>query len=336
MSRPLRVVGLGGGIGAARLWKALLTRVAPTDLTLVVNTGEDLDLYGLRICPDLDTVLYALAGRQDTVRGWGLLDESWRAMDALRELGQQVWFNLGDRDLGTHLMRTGLLAAGVPLSEVTRQLAVAQGVAVRVLPMCEQPVTTRVTTEDGRDLHYQEYLVRERAQPRPVAVRYDGLELVAGPAPGVLEAIADADLVVLGPSNPVASLGTVLAVPGVREAVAAARRVVAVSSVVSRVPFDDPGEAGRARSRAALLAVLGVPATPVGIASLYADLCTTFVLDRADLEDAEAVAAHVADVRIADTMVHRGADPEALAAAVLAESQGPPATVSAGRASGQR
>ena len=319
MTRPLRVVGLGGGIGAARLWKALLTRVAPTDLTLVVNTGEDLDLYGLRICPDLDTVLYALSGRQDAVRGWGLLDESWRAMDALRELAQPVWFNLGDRDLGTHLMRTGLLASGVPLSEVTRQLALAQGVTVRVLPMCEEPVTTRVTTEDGRDLHYQEYLVRERAQPRPVAVRYDGMDFVKGPAPGVLEAIAEADVVVLGPSNPVASLETVLAVPGVREAVAAARRVVAVSSVVTRVPFDDPGEAGRGLSRAALLGVLGVEATPVGIASLYADLCGTFVLDQADCDDARAVATHIADVRVVDTLVHRGADPGALADVVLAE-----------------
>jgi LPPG:FO 2-phospho-L-lactate transferase len=247
------VVGLGGGIGASRLWRALAAAVEPSRLTVVANTADDLWLHGLRICPDVDTTLYALSGRQDVERGWGVRGESFRCMEALRALGCDAWLHLGDLDLATHLLRTGMLRDGLGLAEVSRRLAAAMGVTVRVLPMSEGEVTTRIETADGRVLHYEEYLVRDQAKPPVRRVHYAGLAR-AEPAPGVLEALADAELIVLGPSNPMASVAPILGLRGVRAALQdAADHVVAVSPIVSRVPITDPGEQRRAASRAALL-----------------------------------------------------------------------------------
>lgn len=313
----MRIVGLGGGIGASRLWTALATALDPGELTLVVNTGDDLWMHGLRICPDLDTTLYALSGRQDADRGWGVHGESWRCMDTLRELGQQVWFNLGDTDLATHLLRTGLLRAGAGLAAVTAQLAAAMGVAEQVLPMTEDDVATRVEIPGGRFLHYEEFLVRHGAMPSVQRVIYDGA-VQATPAPGVLDALREADLVVLAPSNPLASVAPVLAVPGIR---AALRRrgveIVAVTPIVSRVPIADPGEERRAVSRAALLATVGVPPTAAGVAGLYRDLARRFVLDASDADQVDAVASLGVEPVVVPTLLHRGADPTDLVAAVL-------------------
>lgn len=234
-----RVVGLGGGIGASRLWCALAGAV---DLTVVVNTGDNLWYHGLRVCPDIDTVLYALSGRQDLDRGWGVTGETWRCMDALRDLGEDVWFNLGDLDLATHLRRTGLLRSGLGLAEVTLGQAAALGVEVRVPPATEAELTTRIETADGHDLHYEEFLVRHGAAVPVSSVRYAGAS-VARPAPGVAEAVAAADVVILGPSNPVASIGPILAVPGLGDAIRLAANVVAVTPIVGGVPV-----AERARS----------------------------------------------------------------------------------------
>ncbi|MGH8931015.1 MAG: 2-phospho-L-lactate transferase CofD family protein, partial [Egibacteraceae bacterium] len=246
----MRIVGLGGGIGASRLWRALAGAVPLESLTLVVNTGDDLWYYGLRVYPDLDTTVYALAGRQDTERGWGVRGESWRCMAALRSLGQalghEVWFNLGDTDLATHLLRTGLLREGTGLAEVTARLAAAMGVRARVLPMTEDEVTTRVEVAGGRTLHYEEFLVRHSAAPAVQRVIYEGAGR-ATPAPGVLDALAEADLVVLGPSNPLASIAPILAVPALRPALRARRaEIVAVSPIVAGTPITDPGEQRRA------------------------------------------------------------------------------------------
>jgi LPPG:FO 2-phospho-L-lactate transferase len=311
------IVGIGGGIGASRLWRVLAAATDPSALTLVVNTADDLWRHGLRVCPDLDTTLYALSGRQDAERGWGLRDESFRCLDELRGLGEDVWFQLGDRDLATHLRRTGLLREGVSLGEVTARLAGAMGVAVRVLPMTEAEVATTIETADGRRLHYEEYLVRERGAPEVRAVAYDGIER-ARPARGVLEAIAAAGVVVLAPSSPPASIGPVLAVPGVRDALAAARApVVAVSPIVSGVPISDPGDRGRAAARAALLRACGVEPTATGIAGLYRDICDRFVLDPADAAEVDAIRALGVDVVAAPTLVHLGAPPDALLDALL-------------------
>jgi LPPG:FO 2-phospho-L-lactate transferase len=311
------IVGIGGGIGASRLWRVLTAAVDPASLTLVVNTGDDIWLHGLRICPDLDTTLYALSGRQDAERGWGLRDESFRAMDELRGLGADVWFNLGDRDLATHLLRTGMLRDGQGLCAVTARLADGMGVGVRVLPMTESEVATTIETADGRRLHYEEFLVRERAEPEVRRVAYDGAAACA-PAPGVLEAIAAADVIVLAPSNPMASIGPVLAVPGVRAALqAASAPVVAVSPIVSRVPIDAEGDRGRAAARAALLRSAAVEPTASGVAALYAGLCDRYVLDAADEAEAGAVRDLGLEAVAVPTLVHRGAPPQALLDAVL-------------------
>lgn len=317
LARVTAIVGIGGGIGASRLWRVLAAASEPSALTLVVNTGDDIWRHGLRVCPDLDTTLYALSGRQDAERGWGLRDESFRCMDELRGLGQEVWFNLGDRDLATHLLRTELLCDGASLSAVTSRLAAAMGVAVRVLPMTDAEVATTIETADGRRLHYEEYLVREGAAPAVRRVVYDGAAS-ARPAAGVLEAIAAAGVIVLAPSSPPASIGPVLAVPGVREALtAASARVVAVSPIVSGVPIADPGDRGRALARAALLRASGVEPSATGVAGLYRDICDRFVVDCADAGEADAIRGLGLDVVAVPTLVHLGAPPEELLDALL-------------------
>jgi LPPG:FO 2-phospho-L-lactate transferase len=311
------IVGLGGGIGASRLWRALLSSVPPEDVTLVVNTGEDIWMHGLRVCPDLDTVLYALSGRQDTQRGWGVKDETWHAMDTLAELGDRPWFNLGDRDLAVHLFRTGRLRDNVPLSHITKQLAEALRIRCRILPMTEDPVTTRVHTTTGKTLHYQEFLVREHCQPDITEVVFDGA-VQARSADSVLASIRDADIVVIGPSNPVASLGPMLALPGMRDALASVRhRTVVVTPIVESVPITDPGEANRARSRAKLLAAKGFEPGVVGTAAYYADIADYFVIDSADSHIAPALDRYGLQVMQADTLLHLGANPAPLLDAIL-------------------
>ena len=311
------VVGLGGGIGASRLWPVLASFVGPGNLTLVVNTGEDLWLHGLRICPDIDTVLYALAGCQDAERGWGLRDESFRTMSALRKLAGEVWFNLGDLDLATHLHRTGLLRDGIGLAEVTARLASAMGVPVRLLPMTEDEVTTTVRTADGRLLHYEEFLVKHQCRPAVSEVWFAGLDRAAT-TPGVLEALESAEIIVLGPSNPVASMLPILGLPGVRNVLRRRRdRVIAVSPIVCGVPMTDPGERLRAASRVALLGSMGLAATPAGVARLYRDVCSRFAYDNADAAQAGGIAAAGLHPVGAELLLHCGMAPDALLEAIV-------------------
>jgi LPPG:FO 2-phospho-L-lactate transferase len=312
---------LGGGIGAARVWTALAAAASPAQLTLVVNTADDVWMHGLRICPDIDTTLYALSGRQDRERGWGVRDETFRCMDTLRSLGEEVWFNLGDRDLATHLLRTGRLRTGASLTEVTAELADRMCLAAAILPMSDTEVQTRVRIEAGGWLHYQEFLVRRGARDRVREVVWAGSE-EAEPAPGVLDAIARADLVVLAPSNPVASLLPILGLPGVRKALAAtAAPVVAITPVVTGVPIADPGEAMRARSRAGLLAALGRDHTATDVAAHLAGLIDAFVLDPADGNERDAIEATGVDTVVLPTLLHLTDDP-ALIEWLLARARG--------------
>jgi LPPG:FO 2-phospho-L-lactate transferase len=311
------IVGLGGGIGSSRLWRVLARAVGPSSLTLIVSTAGDLRLHGLRICPDLDSTLYALSGRQDSERGWGLRDESFRCQSALRDLGGESWFSLGDLDLATHLYRTGLLGGGATLTEVTARLATALGVRSRVLPMTDHDVTTMISTTDDRLLPYAEYLLREQAAPGVRGVRFDGIG-AARPAPGVLAAIESADLIVLGPSNPVASMLPILGLPGVTQALEQHRdRVVAVSPVVAAVPFTDEAERRRGQARAALLAAINLPATAAGVARLYRDICARLVYDRADQGEGARIEAQGPQPVAADLLLHQGATPDSLLSALL-------------------
>ncbi|MEK7387062.1 MAG: 2-phospho-L-lactate transferase, partial [candidate division NC10 bacterium] len=243
----MRVAAIAGGTGAAKLLRGLAATVPQRALTVIGNTGDDAEVWGLHVSPDLDTVAYALAGRLDTARGWGLAAETFRCLEAMAGLGAETWFNLGDRDLATHIWRTRALREGAPLSAVTAELARRQGVAARILPMSDEPVRTRIRTPDGW-LSFQEYFVREKALVEVLEVEYAGAR-AARPAPGVAEAIGDADLVVVCPSNPVTSVGPVLAVPGVVEALATTRaRVVAVRPIVGGAAVSGPpGALMRAR-----------------------------------------------------------------------------------------
>ena len=274
----MRVTALAGGIGAGKFLRGLERAVAPEAITVVANTGDDITMHGLHVSPDLDSVTYWLGDVFDRERGWGRRDETFRATGELRAFDpEQAWFNLGDLDLATHLFRTNLLSAGATLTEATAAVARRFGVVPRILPMSDDTVTTRISVvADGEelDLHFQEYWVRRGGRDEVKAVRYAGAER-SGPAPGVLEAVADADAIVLCPSNPVASLGPILAVPGIREAVAARRAdVVGVSGIVAGAPL--AGMADR------LMAAAGAEVTAAGAAECYRGLLGAWVVDEAD------------------------------------------------------
>ena len=292
-----RVAVLCGGFGAARFLDGL-RRVPGVALTCIANTADDLEYAGVHVSPDVDTVSYALAGLFDEQRGFGIVGDTFRNAEALRRFGSG-WFAVGDVDLATSLRRTDLLAAGASLSEATADLVRGLGLDAAVVPMSDDPVRTVVVTDEGR-LTFQEYLVARRAQP----------------APAVLPTLADADLVILAPSSPVASVRPILGLPGVREAVGETT-AVAITPVVSGVAPATPPEQSRARVREAFLAARGLPHTATAVAGLYADILDGFVLDERDAGEADAVGALGVDVLVADTLA-TGTDRVAFAKAVLA------------------
>ena len=308
------ITALAGGVGAARLLRGLVRVVPAAEVTAVVNTGDDTVLHGLHISPDIDTVLYTLAGLSDEERGWGLAGETWTVMDRLEELGGEAWFRLGDRDLATHLLRTQRLSHGASLTQVTAELAAALGVQTRVVPMSDEPVRTRITLADGPEVEFQQYFVARRHAVAVAAIRYQGAE-TARPAPGVLDALADAEVVVLCPSNPLLSLGPPLAVPGVAEALAARRSsVVAVSPLVAGAALKGPADR--------LMGELGHEVSAVGVARLYAAVAGCLVIDEVDAALAPRVEEQGVRAVIAPTVmssVQRAAD---LAAAVLQAAGG--------------
>ncbi|MCP4806318.1 MAG: 2-phospho-L-lactate transferase [Proteobacteria bacterium] len=263
---PVKVVALAGGVGGARLVDGL---AQACELTTIVNTGDDFDHWGLRICPDLDTVMYTLAGLANPKQGWGIQDETWGTFERVQAMGGEDWFRLGDRDLATHLTRTHWLRQGLPLSEVTRRLCKALGVTSRVLPMCEGARPTTVRTETGW-LDFQTWLVRQRA-PQAWEVRSEG---DPEPAVGVVDAIETADLVVIAPSNPYVSVDSMLGLGGVRRAVGAAR-VVAVSPIVG-------GRAVKGPLAEMIPNLAGRPATAAAVRAHYGDLVDGFVLQHGD------------------------------------------------------
>jgi LPPG:FO 2-phospho-L-lactate transferase len=306
-----RVVVLCGGFGAARFLDGL-RRMPDVALTCIANTADDLDYAGVHVSPDVDTVSYALAGLFDETRGFGVVGDTFRNAEALRRYGLG-WFAVGDVDLATSLRRTDRLRAGATLSEATADLARGLGLDAAVVPMSDDPVRTRVLTDEGR-LAFQEYLVARWGQPKVLRVEHDGLA-AARPAPAVLPALAEADLVILAPSSPVASLAPILGLPGVRAAVAAAP-ALAVTPVVSGVAPATPPEQSRARVREAFLAAAGLPHTATAVAGIYADIIDGFVLDERDADEADAIRALGPAVLAADTLA-RGESRVALARAVL-------------------
>jgi LPPG:FO 2-phospho-L-lactate transferase len=304
---------LAGGVGAARLLTGLVHVVPPQDVTAVVNVGDDLVLHGLAISPDLDTVTYTLANAIDPDRGWGLAEETWNAMAMLEQLGGERWFNLGDRDLGTHLYRTQRLSSGADLSTVTTEIARAWGLDLGLLPATNDPLRTFVTLpeEDDTEVSFQRYFVERQHNVRVSAVRFDGAA-AATPAPGVLDALDDCDTIIIAPSNPIVSIGPVLAVPGIRDAVERRHdRTVAVSPIVAGAALKGPADR--------LMRELGHDPSVVGVARMYRSLASTLVIDEVDRDLASAVEAEGMQCIVTDTIMRGPTEAAALARATLKE-----------------
>lgn len=307
------IVTLAGGVGAARFLEGVVQVVPPDEVTAIVNTGDDITMHGLYISPDLDIVTYTLAGMIEESQGWGVRGDTYHTLDMLKRLGADTWFLLGDRDLATHIRRTELMRAGATLSEVADQVRRALGVAVRVLPMSDEPVGTYIRTPDGL-IHFEHYLVQRRAQDAVLGVHFAGAE-AARAAPGVLEAIRDAEAVLIAPSNPIVSVGTILAVPGVRAALqATAAPVVAISPIVGGAAIKGPA--------APLMAALGFEVSARGVAACYAGLADALVIDQVDAALAEDIRATGMRVIVTDTIMRGPAEKRALAQAALDAARG--------------
>jgi LPPG:FO 2-phospho-L-lactate transferase len=269
----MKITALAGGIGASKLLLGLASVMPPEDITIIANTGDDIELFGLRICPDVDTVTYSLAGVINEETGWGLKGDTFECLRWLARYGEASWFNLGDRDLGTHLFRTTALRNGVSLTDVTDQIRRSLGVRSTILPMTDAYTPTRIVTKDG-EMHFQEYFVRRRCEPRVRAIRFDNVES-AQPAPGVLSAILKADAVIICPSNPFISIGPILAVPGVRQALReTTATVIAVTPIIGGRALKGPA--------ADMLRDLGHEASATAVAAMYGDFVELFVLDESD------------------------------------------------------
>jgi len=307
------ILVLAGGVGAARFLRGVVRVVPAGDVTVIGNTGDDIEIYGVHVSPDLDIVLYTLGGAIDEERGWGLAGDTHAMLEELRELGVDAWFTLGDRDHGVCLARTLAMAEGEPLSSITARMAERFRAGVRLLPMTDDPVATRVLVADEEghelDLHFQEYWVGRRARDQVLSVRLEGAER-ARAGPGVLDAIASADAVLLAPSNPVVSIGTILAVPGIRDALGATEApVVGVSPIIGGAPVR--GMADK------LMPAAGVEVTAAGAASLYRDFLDGWVIDLVDARLVDDIAALGVRVEVAQTMMHTVEDAAGLAKTCL-------------------
>jgi LPPG:FO 2-phospho-L-lactate transferase len=302
------ITALAGGVGAARFLTGLVRVIEAENLTIVVNTGDDVEMHGLHVSPDLDIVTYTLAGIVDTTRGWGIEGDTFHFLEMLKRLGVEAWFALGDKDLATQIYRTTLLRQGKRLSEVTATLANVLGVNSRILPMTDDHFETRIVTEHGA-IHFQEYLVKRQAQDRVLNVEFVGADL-AKPAPNVVEALRAADLVVLCPSNPIVSMGTILSVKGIRDALLRSEaRKVAVSPIVAGAAIKGPAPQ--------LLRGLGMEVSAYSVAKLYSDFLDIFVIDNADLSERERIEKLGLEVRVTNTIMRTFEDKVDLAKTVV-------------------
>lgn len=303
-----RVTVLSGGVGGAKLALGFYNMLEPEQLTVIANSGDDLELFNLRICPDSDIIIYTLAGQVNEQAGWGIREDTFRALQRAASLGATDWFNLGDSDIGLHFFRSELLAQGVGLAEITRRIGRALGVNCAVLPMCEAFTPTLLETDRG-NLYLQEYLVKHRAEPVVREIRFEGIS-GARPAPGIEEAIKTSGLVVIAPSNPLISIGPILAVPGLVELMRGSGALkVAVSPIVGGKSLKGPSDK--------MLAELGHEVSPVGVARLYRDIIDVFVVDEQDAHTAPRIEALGLRCVLVDTVMRDLAAKEALAKALL-------------------
>jgi len=302
------ITALAGGVGAAKLLLGLTKIIDPEDLTIIVNTGDDIELHGLHISPDLDIVAYTLAGLVDEEKGWGFRGDTFHCLDALKRFSGEEWFNLGDRDLATHIYRTNVLRKGRTLTEVTAEISSALGLKAVILPMTDQKFETRIVTREGT-MHFEEYLVKRGAKDEVLGVEFFGMEK-AEPAEGVISALATAERVVVCPSNPVVSIGTILAVKGVRDALKRSKaRKVAVSPIIAGAPVKGPADK--------LLRGLGYEVSAFSVAQLYSDFLDVFVVDVADAAEKGRIEQLGLEVKVANTLMRSLDDKVRLAKTVL-------------------
>ena len=303
-----KIAALAGGIGAAKFLVGLTNIVPPEAVTVISNTGDDIELFGLRICPDIDTVIYTLAGVINETTGWGLAGDTFAALNWMARYGEASWFNLGDRDLATHIYRSNLLRQGKTLTEITAHIASALSVHSTILPMTDSYTPTRVITDEG-EMHFQEYFVRRRCAPRVLELCFEGIAS-ARPATGVLEAIATAEIVIVCPSNPFISIGPILAVPGIREALQhTSAEVIAITPIIAGQALKGPA--------ADMLRDLGHEVSARGVAEIYKDFVNVFVLDESDIALQSAIEQSDMRVLVMNTIMHTLEDKQRLAQQIL-------------------
>lgn len=288
------ITALAGGVGAAKLVSGLAEIVNPEELTIIVNTGDDLEIHGLHISADLDIIMYTLAGLVDEDKGWGVKKDTFNCLDSLKKFSDETWFNLGDKDLATHLFRTNLLRRGYKLSEVTSMIGNDLGLRVSVLPMTDDKFETRIRTEVGT-FHFEDYLIKRLAKDEVLGVEFCGAE-TAKPAPGVIESLLNTDLVLICPSNPIVSISTILSIQGIREALKQTRaKKVAVSPIVAGAPINGPADK--------LLKGLGLEVSAYSVAKLYADFLDCFILDEADSAEQKRIEDLGLEVKVTKTIM---------------------------------
>jgi len=302
------ITALAGGVGAARFLQGLVKIVPEKEVTVIVNTGDDIELYGLHISPDLDIVMYTLAGIVDEEKGWGIRGDTFHCLETLRKYGHETWFNLGDRDLATHVYRTHLLKNGLSLSEVTDRLCQALGLNVKILPMTNDRFATKIVT-DKATMHFQEYLVKRGAQDKVVNVVFEGSE-EAQPAPRVVDSILESGVVVVCPSNPIVSIGTILSVKNVRTALKETKaKVVAISPIVGGRPIKGPADK--------LMQGLGLEVSAYSVAKFYQDFLDMFIIDRVDEAEKEHIESLGVQVIVTNTIMKALEDKVQLARVAL-------------------
>jgi LPPG:FO 2-phospho-L-lactate transferase len=302
------IVALAGGVGAARFLTGVKKIVKEEDLWVIVNTGDDIELFGLHISPDLDIVTYTLAGIVDEEKGWGIRGDTFQCLKMLKKHGSDTWFGLGDRDLATHLYRTQSLKQGFTLTQITNEICDVLRLKVKILPMSNDKFETRVKTREG-SMHFEEYFVRKQAKDEILGVEFVGAA-TATPSPGVLDAILDAQIVVVCPSNPIVSIGTILAVDGVRDALKRTRaKVVGVSPIVAGLPIKGPADK--------MLRGLGMEVSAVGVSKYYSDFLDTMVIDSKDMNEKSRIEQLGIEVKVTNTVMKSLENKVALAKAVL-------------------
>jgi LPPG:FO 2-phospho-L-lactate transferase len=304
------ITALAGGVGAARFLTGLLKLVEQEDVSVIVNTGDDIEMFGLHISPDIDIIAYTLVGIVDEEKGWGIKGDTFRCLNKLKKLGLETWFALGDKDFATHIFRTELLRKGFTLSQVTDEICRALGLKVNILPMTNDKFETRIKIEEG-SVHFEEYFVRRESKDKVLGVEFFGAAN-AKAAPKVIDSIIDAEVVVVCPSNPIVSIGTILSVDGVRDTLRrTSAKVVGVSPIVAGAPIKGPADK--------LLRGLGFEVSAFSVANLYSDFLDSFVIDTKDVGEKNRIEKLGINVKITDTLMQSLEDKVRLAKTVLEE-----------------